>query len=279
MPEILEKFIRYIEAAGVSENTRQAYQRDIRQLIIWLEARDIQDPGSVSGADLQSYAEMMEKEGKSAATISRNIASIKKFFAFAYANGYVFSNPAEGLHGPKVIRKTPSVLSQSEIKKLLSVPDTATRKGIRDKAILIMLTETGICVSEIISLKCADADLGMRTVYAGEERRPIVISRHASAVLRDYLKVRSEFLTDPSADDDTFFLSYAGGQMTRQGLWKIIRSCGRSAGIREITPQILRHSFAVSALKSGKDVTSLQKLLGHRSRSGSLEYQNLVSLI
>ena len=88
MPEILEKFIRYIEAAGVSENTRQAYQRDIRQLIIWLEARDIQDPGSVSGADLQSYAEMMEKEGKSAATISRNIASIKKFFAFAYFTTY-----------------------------------------------------------------------------------------------------------------------------------------------------------------------------------------------
>ena len=276
MPEILVKFIEYMEQSGVSGNTRQAYQRDIRGLLAWLEEREIRELSSVTPADLQMYTELLEKEGKSAATISRNIASIKKFFAFAYRNGAVYSDSSAELHGPKVIRKAPSVLNQTEVRKLLGVPDTATRKGLRDKAILEMMVGTGMSVSEIVSLQNSDVDLPGRVVYAGEERRPITISRTAAASLKDYLKVRDSFIPDPSAMQDAFFLSCAGGQMTRQGLWKIIRTCGSKAGIRAITPQTLRNSFAVSVLRGGKDVSSLQKMLGHRSRSGSLEYQSLV---
>ena len=276
MPEILVQFIEYMEQSGVSGNTRQAYQRDIRGLLGWLEEREIRELSSVTPADLQMYTELLEKDGKSAATISRNIASIKKFFAFAYRNGAVFADPSAELHGPKVIRKAPSVLNQTEVRKLLGVPDTATRKGLRDKAILEVMVGTGMCVSEIVSLQNGDVDIPGRVVYAGEERRPITISRTAAASLKDYLKVRDSFIPDPSAMQEAFFLSCAGAQMTRQGLWKIIRSCGSKAGIRTITPQTLRHSFAVSALRGGKDISSLQKMLGHRSRSGSLEYQSLV---
>lgn len=134
---------------------------------------------------------------------------------------------------------------------------------------------TGISVSEIIELKRADVDLKSQTINVGNKRR-INISKKTTDSLRAYTEVRDKLLNGHE-DSEVFFLSYAGRKMSRQGLWKIIRACGANAGIDNITPQMLRHSFAVSALRHGKDAVSIQRMLGHTTKVGVTEYQNLAA--
>ncbi len=273
----LDEFISYIEEKGTAENTRQAYRRDLKALLTWLEERGITELSEVGEAELLEYAEEMEASGKSASTVSRNIASLRKFFAYTESMGYTYSDPSSALRAPKVIRKAPDVLSEKDIKRLLNAPDVTTDKGIRDKAILELMVATGLCVSEIIDIRTEDVDLASRVILVGADKRRIMISRKIIDYLKDYSKVRRQFVAAKEVDDGCYFVSCAGDRLTRQGFWKIIRTCGNSVGINGLTPKMLRHSFAVGMLRRGKDVLTLQKMLGHRSKAGSLEYQSFVA--
>lgn len=273
----INEFINYIDSTGVSENTRQAYARDLKQLSRKLSESGVYELADIGTADLMQYIETISAEGKSAATISRNIASMRRFFSYTHSKGYTFSDPSEILKAPKVIRKKPTVLSDKDIKRLLNVPDTSTAKGIRDKAMLEVLAATGISVTELIELGIDDVDLKSQCIYAGSKKRRIGFGKRTIDALKDYSRCRGRLMTGDTEDDGTYFLSCAGEQMTRQGFWKVIRRCGQDAGIDNLTPQIMRHSFAVAALRHGKDVATVQKLLGHTSRAGSLEYRSLAS--
>ena len=157
------------------------------------------------------------------------------------------------------------------------MPDTGTVKGIIDRAMLELITSTGIGATELTELRLQDVDMTSLSLFAGESHRSITISRKTAESLKNYLKVRKKLMRSNRTDCGAFFLSCAGERLTRQGFWKIVRGYGKKAGISEITPQILRHSFAVSALRHGKDAASLQKILGHSSKAGTLEYQNMAS--
>ncbi len=275
MTDRISEFVEYIEETGAASNTRDAYERDIKLLIRQLELDGVRELQDISSAELMQYIDELQAKGRSAATISRTVASIRRFFTFTHGRGYTFSDPSELLTTPKVIKKTPTILSEKEVKRIIASVDTDTPKGLRDKAMLELIMSTGISVSEIIELKRADVDLKSQTINVGNKRR-INISKKTTDSLRAYTEVRDKLLNGHE-DSEVFFLSYAGRKMSRQGLWKIIRACGANAGIDNITPQMLRHSFAVSALRHGKDAVSIQRMLGHTTKVGVTEYQNLAA--
>ena len=274
MTDRLSEFVQYIDESGVAANTREAYERDIRLLMRQLSADGVRELEDISSAELMQYVDGLSAKGKSTATISRTVASIRRFFAFTHSRGYTFSDPSEMLKTPKVIKKTPAILSDKDIKRIIMSVDTDTTKGIRDKAMLELIISTGIGATEILELTVSDVDLRSQTVSAGSKKRRVSISKRAADMLRAYDEVRDKLLNGQE-DCGVFFLSCSGRRMSRQGLWKIIRAAGVDAGIDNITPQMLRHSFAVSALRHGKDVGTVQKILGHTTKAGALEYQSM----
>jgi integrase/recombinase XerD len=278
MFEILENFSDYIDnISGAAANTRLSYIRDIRQMMEWMTDHGIMSLQEIGTEDLERYTKDLKDKGKSPATISRSIASMHRFFEFAMKEGRIFHDPSESLKAPKVIKKAPEVLNETEIKKLLEVPDTDKSKGLRDKAMLEMLVCTGLRVSELISLRLADVDLRKKTVsVTGTNGRTVPLDRRVVKTVSAYLdKSRPEMAAGEV--DDTLFVSCNGEKMTRQGFWKLLRKYGREAGLSmELTPHTLRHSFAVNALRRGEDVHEVQSILGHRDISSVNEYSSLV---
>lgn len=277
MNDRIQEFAQYIAGLGVSDNTREAYVRDIRLLMKELrDAEGIRELTDISSAELMQYIDGLNQKGKSTATISRTIASVRRFFAFTHSRGYTFSDPSEWLKAPKVIRKTPTVLSDKDMKRILTSIDVSTAKGMRDRALLELIMSTGIGASELIELKTECVDFSTQTISLSKRQRKLNLGRRLTDTLRSYNEVREELLNG-SVDKGIFFVSCAGEKMSRQGLWKIIRLCGVNAGIANITPQMLRHSSAVSAIRHGKDAGTVQKMLGHSTKAGALEYKNLAA--
>ena len=277
MNDRLNEFVQYIDELGVAANTKEAYERDIKLLMKELSEEGIHELTDISSAELMQYIDGLIEKGRSTSTISRIVASIRRYFAFTLSKGYTFSDPSELLKAPKVIRKTPDILSEKDMKRIISSIDTDTAKGVRDKALLELIMTTGIGVSELIALNTEDVDVASQTINIGVKTpRRLSLSKKTTDALKRYLGVRQELLGNVR-DNGTFFLSCAGEKMSRQGLWKIIRICGNQAGIKDITPQMLKHSSAVSAMRHGKDVAAVQKMLGHATKAGILEYKSLAS--
>lgn len=276
MNDRIDEFVQYMKELGVSDNTREAYERDIKLLMRELKEEGVRELTDISSAELMQYIDGLNQKGRSTATISRTIASVRRFFAFTHSKGYTFSDPSEWLKAPKVIRKTPSVLSDKDMKRILTSIDISTAKGMRDRALLELIMTTGIGVSELIELQSECVNLEAQTISINRKERKLSLGKKITDTLKNYNEVREELLNG-NADNGIFFVSCAGDKMSRQGLWKIIRLCGVNAGITNITPQMLRHSSAVSAMRHGKDANAVQRMLGHSTKTGALEYKNLVS--
>ncbi len=276
MTDKVDEFIQYISETGVSANTIEAYGRDLRRLAEYLATKGITEPQYTDAAELVQYIEGLRASGMSAATVSRAAASIRRFFAFALRRGYAFTDPSTLLKAPKVIRKVPMILSEREARRIIAAVDTDTVKGLRDKAILELMLSTGIGAGELLSLNTDKVDLERRQLIVGKKERELDIGKRTNNALRAYAQVRGRLLTD-SKDCGAFFISCAGDRMTRQGLCKLIHVCGLNAGLDGVTPLTLRHSFAVAALEHGKDINALQRMLGHATLAGVIEYKNLAT--
>ena len=250
---------------GKSENTCLSYERDLRQLSGWLSAsRNISGPGEVMTKDLADYEKHLKSEGKKPATISRSVASAKAYFQYLAERGEIAGNPAEGLQAPKVIRSTPQTLSDEEIEKLRRQPDQESNKAIRDRAMLELLCDTGLRVSELLNLRLPDVSLKQRTVAVTAGRvRTVPFSRKTAKCLERWIRTaRPVLVQDP--EESMLFVNISGEPMTRQGFWKLLKKYGQEAGISlELTPHVVRHSFAASALRNGEDVRKVQSILGH----------------
>lgn len=266
MKATLQDFITYMsEVKKASINTIMSYQNDLTKLMKHLDQQNITDAGKISETSLNSYVLTMEREGMSPATVSRNIASIKAFVFYLIKKGKLLDDPTERMKAPKVEKKPPHTLSMEQVNDLLEQPNLSTVKGIRDKAMLELLYATGIRVTELISLRAQDINLKNKFIlcFGNNKERMIPFGSMAKQALENYLlKARNELIGN--ANTDICFTNLSGEPMTRQGFWKIIKSYGRMAGINaEITPQILRHSFALHMMENGADIRSVQELLGH----------------
>ena len=266
MKEEIKRFIEYLQQEKhASKNTQVSYGRDLMQMADYMEEMGITEPGKVTKTALNSYILLLEKEGKAATTVSRNLASMKAFFHFEFKNGAMKRDPAEGLRAPKIEKKAPMILTIDEVNRLLSEPGNGSAKELRDKAMLELLYATGIRVSELIHLKMADINMPVGFITCRDEHKERIVpfGRVArDAVLKYLEQAREELLKGNQSE--WLFITCSGDAMSRQGFWKIIKYYGKKAGIEgDITPHTLRHSFAAHLLGNGADVKAVQTMMGH----------------
>lgn len=272
----LNLFQQYlIQDKNATENTLSSYMRDLRQLESYFEGRALAE---LAKTDLQDYLQNLNEAGKSNATTARNIASWKCFYGFLKDRGLIAENPAATLTAGKSEHKLPEILTNREVETLLQQPKASDKKGLRDKAMLHLMYATGIRVSELIALNVSDVMVSACSIrcYSKNRERFIPMYPYAMSILREYIEhVRPEMV---SSDNETaLFVNIGGERMSRQGFWKIVKHYQQTAGIKkDITPHMLRHSFAAHLLENGADLRSVQKMLGHSDISSTMFYTQLV---
>lgn len=272
---LIDKFATYLEKEKkVSENTIEAYVRDIEHFNYFVSLRGISDLKDVTNTEIVAYLMNLKNENKSKSTVNRKLASIRTFYNYLLKTRVVKDNPTVDIKTPKIERKKIEYLSIEEIEKLLDLPDE-TDKGMRDRAILELLYATGIRASELIEMKVEDVNLRMGFIKcAGEhsKARIIPMGRPCRQAVENYVyDVREKLLK--GHNNETLFINYIGEKMTRQGLWKILKEYGDIAGFRiKLTPQVIRNSFAVHMLQNGADIKSLQELMGHEDITATQVY-------
>ena len=265
MEEQLNLFFGFLEnEKKVSANTLQSYKRDLKQFEKYLETseekyKDLTDEG------IKDYIKYMQEEGKKPSTISRGLASIRSFYQYEAKNKVVEKDPTEGIQSPKIEKRVPRVLTSSEVALLLDQPKNIDLKGTRDKAMLEFAYATGMRVTEIISLNVEDINLetGYATCKNGKKERTVPIGEMSLKALKDYMvNARHTMIKDDK--EQALFVNVNGQRLTRQGFWKIIKYYKEQAHIdKDITPHVLRHSFATHLLQNGADLKSIQTMLGH----------------
>lgn len=266
---------------GLSANTRQAYERDLRLFCKTLGFKNSDALVNVSREQITGYMTQLKEKGLAAATIARKLAAIKAFYRFMTAEGYMDANPAEVVEAGTKGIKLPRVLSEDEVVRLLNQPDITTAEGFRDRTMLEVLYATGMRVSELINLTLERVDLNMKYIIAfgkGSKERIVPLGSVAAEFLQQYLEKVRPKLTHAGRNTNIVFLALGGHELTRQRFWQIIRAYGRKANINKaLTPHILRHSFATHLLDNGADLRSVQELLGHSDISTTQIYTHLTN--
>ena len=261
-----------------SANTVSSYLRDIHQFAEYLSAQAGIPPEKAEQETIRGCMAWLQERGKSAASITRFLASLKSFYNYLLSRNVIKSNPAKGISTVKSERKYPNILTSKEVELFLEQPQCTDAKGYRDHAMLELLYATGIRVSELISLNISDLNLSAGFVRCTSKGRERIIPMYRTAVkaLQDYVRnVRPQIIAD--GEEEALFVNMNGERMSRQGFWKIIKYYQEKAGIqKDITPHTLRHSFAVHLLENGADLRSIQEMLGHADISSTQIYTHVI---
>jgi integrase/recombinase XerD len=287
MEQVLQTFLVFLKSEyRYSDNTVAAYRNDLTQFNDFLQNdlnRDLNSWSEVTPEIINEYVYDLQHRKKPYApsSIARKVAAVKSFFNYLHARDMIPNNPTEQIESPKVEKRLPKTLAAKEIEELLQAPVQGnTPKHLRDTALLNMLYATGMRVSEVVFLQMDDVDLGnnllLVTVREGEGRsREVPLNKEMHKILEVYLAEGRPYLVkDPK--ETALFLNHRGQQLTRQGLWLIIKSYAREAELSsEVTPHTLRHSFAAHKLNTGSDLEEVQKLLGHANISTTQIYSQL----
>lgn len=274
MEKQINNFLQFIQNdKKASENTLQSYKRDIVQYQKYIEQNNI-NYVKVNIEQISKYLDYMKELGKKSSTISRSLASIRAFYQYLLRNKKIKKDPTEGIQSPKIDKRVPTVLSAQEVELLLEQPKSVDLKGIRDKAMLEFAYATGMKVTEIISLDISDVNFeeGYVKCKTGDKQRNIPLGNLSKEALKDYAEnARPILIKDDSVT--SLFVNTNGHRLTRQGFWKIIKYYKEQAHItKDITPHVLRHSFATHLLQNGADLKSIQLMLGHSDISSTQVY-------
>ena len=260
-----------------SANTVASYLRDITQFVNYLGG-DEQLALEATQPCVEAYMQRLMDKGKSAATVTRALASLKCMYRWLQQSERCGSNTAKEVKAKKVERKLPQILTSEEVELLLKQPRCIDVKGYRDHAMLEVLYATGIRVSELISLNIKNVNLSASFIICSGKGKSRIIPLYHGAVkaLSDYIKnVRPNLVVD---GETALFVNMNGERMSRQGFWKLIKYYQKKAGIKtEITPHTLRHSFAAHLLQNGADLRSIQEMMGHADISSTQIYTKLIN--
>ena len=274
MERQLKYFFDFLENdKKLSENTLQSYRRDLKQFKRFLEACELRYD-RVKEEDIKDYIKELQENGKKASSISRCIASIRSFYQFVLKRKKIKVDPTANVQSPKIEKRVPSVLTSKEVELLLEQPKDVDLKGIRDKAMLEFAYATGMRVTEIISLNIDDVNIeeGFVTCRSGNKQRNIPLGTMSLKALKEYINDARGILIK-NEDEKALFVNINGGRLTRQGFWKIIKYYKEQAHItKDITPHVLRHSFATHLLQNGADLKAIQLMLGHSDISSTQVY-------
>lgn len=278
MEKEIDAFIAYLrDVKKTSNNTEMSYKRDLNKVRKYLEKKQIYEVKEITVEDLNAYILYLKENQFAAATISRNIASIKAFFSYLTKENMVEEDISVSLKSPKIEKKMPGVMAMEDVVRLLEQPKGNSPKEIRDKAMLELLYATGIRVTEIINLKVTDVNLQMGFIICRDENKERIIpfGKEAKHALLCYFDGARDAMVENKASD-TLFVNCSGQSMSRQGFWKLIKFYAKKAGIEEdITPHTLRHSFAAHLVENGADLRSVQEMLGHSDISTTQIYANM----
>ncbi len=275
MEDLIQKFLNFLQSEkDLSKNTLESYKRDIKDYINFLNKRELTVLNSTN-ENIKEYVSKLEKDKKSASTISRHIASIRSFYQYLYKTKLISVDPTKDIEVPKIIRKEPSILSNSQVELLLEQPKAIDLKGIRDKAMLELVYATGMRVTELINLDISDVDFVsgyIKCKGTHNKERIIPIGNLALKALSEYVeKARKHLIKDEK--NTSLFVNVNGNRLTRQGFWKIIKYYQNQAKIDvDITPHTLRHSFAVHLLENGAGLDVIQEMLGHTDKTSTQVY-------
>ena len=281
MLDLISAYEKYlINVRQASSNTVFSYLRDIRQFSAWLQTAEGLNVVDAAQLNIRDYLAHLEGEGRSGATVSRTLASLKNFYAYLVSSGFIETSPVSGdIHVERGEKKLPQVLTGKEVERLLAQPACVDPKGLRDKAMLEVMYATGIRVSELIELDVTNVNLDLGVIKCNSAKKSRLIPLYPAALkaLAVYLNdVRDAMLAEP--DEQALFVNVSGARMSRQGFWKLLKHYQRSAHIdKDITPHTLRHSFAVHLLENGADLNSVQELMGHSDISSTQMYANLIN--
>jgi len=279
MDELADAYLHYLAVEkGLSRNTLEAYSKDIKAFIEFLEGRSLPDLRGVDRRTALQFVKALESKGLSLRSINRSLVAVRGFFRFLVRDGYLEEDPWEEMGLPSLPRRLPEVLTEGEVERLLEQPDPSTPLGMRDGALLELLYGTGMRVSEAsdLRLEALQLDLGFVTVKGkGGKERVVPLGEVAKERVVLYLKEGRPSLAKGSASP-YLFLNPRGGKLSRQGVWKVVKRYALAAGIKtRITPHTLRHSFATHLLRRGADLRFVQAMLGHADISTTQIYTHV----
>ena len=262
--QLLDSFLQTTTfEAGLSDKTLDAYAADIRQYLLALDAAGIDDLRQLLREDLRDYLDHLNARGMAPRSIARHLSSIRQFHKFLLAEGHCPANVSDALDAPRLARTLPHYLSNDEIDRLLAAPDLSTPDGLRDAAILEVFYSCGLRISELARLPQRDVSLeegSLRVRGKGSKVRIVPLGSRATQRIHAYLSARAA----TPAKDGALFLSPRGRALSRTSVWRIVKRHARAANIRQnVTPHMLRHSFATHLLDHGADLRAVQEMLGH----------------
>lgn len=263
---------------GLSDNTIQAYRRDIEKFATFCYNRQVDTPG-VSRSDVIEFLAALYDRGLDSRSVARHLVTIRNFFRFALLEGYIQDDPAATIESPRFRQSLPSFLSVAEVDRLLEQPDTKTVVGLRDRALIEVMYSAGLRVSELCGLRTDDLQMDagcLRCIGKGNKERLVPIGKQALAIVRKYLRTSRPKLLHGNSSP-YLFINLRGGKLDRITFWKLLGAYGRKAGFRKpLKPHMLRHSFATHLLDRGADLRSVQIMLGHSDISTTQIYTHVV---
>ena len=280
MLDLIQAYENYLsKVKQASSNTIASYMRDIRQFADWLRSNTDLDVIDATQLNISDYLQWLQSQGKSGATASRTVASLKNFYAYLISSGFLEKTPVTNIQIDRGEKKLPQILTGREIEMLLAQPVCVDSKGYRDKAMLEVMYATGIRVSELIDMNLEDVNLEQGIIKCNNAKKTRIIPLYPAALraLTVYVReIRNTMIS--SVDEKALFVNISGVRMSRQGFWKILKHYQATAHIdKEITPHTLRHSFAVHLLENGADLGSLQELMGHCDISSTQLYTHMIN--
>ncbi len=281
MDEQLTAFLDFLEAdQNYSQNTIAAYRNDLGQYVEFMrQFSEIKSWAAVDEDLIASYTDDLKGHAYASSSIARKVAAIKSFFHFLFARGEISDDPTRNLESPKVKKRKPQTLTPEEVERLLESPKgKKSPKNLRDAALLGVLYATGMRVTEVVSISLGEIDLDnaiLNCTNSDGQTRSLPINQETVDLLKKYLEKGRPYLAK-NGDQEALFLNHRGQQLTRQGLWLIIKAYARQAKLKTaVTPHTLRHSFAAHKLISGLELQEVQQLLGHANISTTQIYTQL----
>lgn len=259
---------------GLAKNSLESYQRDLANLREWAEENNL-ELISLARSDLRKWMAHLSQKGLSPTSVGRMVAAVRGFYKFLLLDNHLKKSPAEDLIAPQKAFYLPRFLTENEIEQLFSVPNIETETGLRDRALLEVLYASGLRVSEAVNLKISDLDLdaGVLNCHGkGSKERRVPLGRSAVDWLLKYLAVRGR---NENTKNSLLFVSKLGKPITRGDAYNLVRNCAEKAGLENVSPHTLRHSFATHLLQRGADSRSVQAMLGHSDISTTQIYTHI----
>lgn len=275
----IQGYLNYVRVEkGLSENTRLAYERDLKRFERFGEGAG-KKLSEMGRNEIVDYLRTLYRSGLDSRSVARHVVTLRNFYRFLLTEGIIKEDPLASVESPKFRMRLPTHLNVEEVNRLIQQPDARTSAGLRDRAMIELLYSTGLRVSELINLKLGDMQMEsgcLRCVGKGNKERLVPMGKSAVATVAEYAqRARPELLGD--RESPYLFINQRGAPMGRVGLWKKLADYGRKAGLRvKLKPHMLRHSFATHLLEGGADLRSVQLMLGHSDISTTQIYTHVV---